>query len=62
VAESISQRVLTTAKGIKFEGLLALCGGAVFLVSVVLLVDRPPINERTDFSVTYIGSRMVHLG
>jgi len=50
------------AKGIKFESLLALCGGAVFLVSVVLLVDRPPINERTDFSVTYIGSRMVHLG
>jgi hypothetical protein len=29
---------------------------------VVFLADRPPINERTDFSVTYIGSRMVYQG
>jgi hypothetical protein len=32
------------------------------MVSLVFLADRPPINERTDFSVTYVGSRMVYLG
>jgi hypothetical protein len=44
------------------ESIVALLGFAVLLVAVVFLADRPPINERTDFSVTYIGSRMVHLG
>jgi len=52
----------TYGKNIKFENLVALFACAVLLVSVVYLVDRPPINERTDFSVTYIGSRMVYLG
>jgi hypothetical protein len=44
------------------EKIVALLGFAVLLVSVVFLADRPPINERTDFSVTHIGSRMVYLG
>ena len=44
------------------ENILALLAFAVLLVSVVFLADRPPINERTDFSVTYIGSRMVYQG
>jgi hypothetical protein len=53
----------TTLKRIEFnENIVALLGFAVLLVSVVFLADRPPINERTDFSVTYIGSRMVYLG
>jgi hypothetical protein len=52
----------TSGKNVKFEHLLALFACAVLLVSVVYLVDRPPINERTDFSVTYLGSRMVYLG
>ena len=41
--------------------LIAWFGCAVLLVSLVVLVDHPPLNERTDFSVTYIGSRMVYL-
>ena len=52
----------TSPKSVKFEHLLALFGCAVLLVSLVFLADRPPINERTDFSVTYVGSRMVYLG
>ena len=44
------------------ENIVALLAFAVLLVSVVFLADRPPINERTDFSVTYIGSRMVYQG
>jgi hypothetical protein len=62
VPVTTAQNVLAAPKGVKFESLLAWFGCAVLLVSVVLLVDRPPINERTDFSVTYIGSRMVYLG
>jgi len=54
---------LPSSKGSPFnEKIVALIGFAVLLVSVVFLADRPPINERTDFSVTYIGSRMVYLG
>jgi hypothetical protein len=50
-------------KRIEFsQNIVALIAFAVLLVSVVFLADRPPINERTDFSVTYIGSRMVYLG
>ena len=52
----------TSPKSVKFEHLLALFGCAVLSVSLVFLADRPPINERTDFSVTYVGSRMVYLG
>jgi hypothetical protein len=49
-------------KGISWETCIALSGSAVLLVSVILLVDHPPLNQRNDFSVTYIGSRMVWLG
>src|SRR5712691_8292072 len=49
-------------KGIKFEKALALFGCAVLLVFVVFLADRPPTMEEADFSITYIGSRMVYLG
>ncbi len=53
----------TTLKRIQFnENIVAMLAFAVLLVAVVFLADRPPINERTDFSVTYIGSRMVYLG
>lgn len=62
VSERTAQSAHRVSKGIKFESLLAWVAGAVLMVSVVLLVDRPPINERTDFSVIYIGSRMVYLG
>jgi hypothetical protein len=49
-------------KGIEFENIVALFAFAVLLVSAVFWVDRPPTMEKTDFSVTYIGSRMVYLG
>jgi hypothetical protein len=62
VSDGTAQSAHRVSKGIKFESLLALVAGAVLMVSVVLLVDRPPIHERTDFSVIYIGSRMVYLG
>jgi Glycosyltransferase family 87 len=53
----------TTSKGIEFnENIVALLGCAILLVSAVLWADRPPTMEKTDFSVTYIGSRMVYLG
>jgi hypothetical protein len=35
---------------------------AILLVSAVFWADQPPTMEKTDFSVTYIGSRMVYLG
>jgi len=62
VPVTTAQIAPTPRKGVKFDHLLALLGFAVLLVAVVFLADRPPINERTDFSVTYIGSRMVYLG
>jgi len=50
-------------KRIEFsQNIVALIAFTILLVSVVFLADRPPINERTDFSVTYIGSRTVYLG
>ncbi len=61
----MSGRTAQTAlnsKPFRFETVLAFTGCAILLVSVVFLIDRPPLNERTDFSVTYLGSRMVYLG
>lgn len=60
--KSTAQDARVTSKGLKFESALALCGSAMLLLTVVVLIDQPPINERTDFSVTYVGSRIVHLG
>ncbi|HKS75886.1 MAG TPA: glycosyltransferase family 87 protein [Terriglobales bacterium] len=49
-------------KRVSLESLLVRFAFAVLLVSALLWADRPPTMEKTDFSVTYIGSRMVHLG
>jgi len=52
----------SSAKPLAFDGILAYLGLAVLLVSAVFWADHPPGMEKTDFSVTYIGSRMVYLG
>jgi hypothetical protein len=52
----------TSPKRIGFESVFASIAFAVLLVSVVFLADRPPTMEQADFSITYIGSRMVYLG
>ncbi|HWY22003.1 MAG TPA: glycosyltransferase family 87 protein [Candidatus Acidoferrum sp.] len=52
----------SSAKALAFDGILAYLGLAVLLVSAVFWADHPPGMEKTDFSVTYIGSRMVYLG
>ncbi|MBZ5612971.1 MAG: DUF2029 domain-containing protein [Acidobacteriia bacterium] len=52
----------TTTKRIELENVIALLAFAILLVSAVFWADRPPTMEKTDFSVTYIGSRMVYLG
>ena len=53
----------TTLKRIEFnENIVALFAFAILLVSAVFWADQPPTMEKTDFSVTYIGSRMVYLG
>lgn len=52
-----------TLKRIEFnENIIAFLGFAILLVSAVLWANRPPTMEKTDFSVTYIGVRMVYLG
>jgi Glycosyltransferase family 87 len=51
-----------TPKRIEFENIVALLAFTILLVSAVFWADRPPTMEKTDFSVTYIGSRMVYLG
>ena len=52
----------TTAKPLAFDGILAYVGLAILLVSAVFWADATAMREKTDFSVTYIGSRMVYLG
>ena len=59
---STVQFALSSSKSIRIETIFAFLGCAVLLISLVVLIDHPPINQRTDFSVTYIGSRMVYLG
>ena len=44
------------------ESTLALFGAAVLLIGAVLWADRGSLTEKTDFSVTYLGARMVHAG
>jgi hypothetical protein len=53
---------VASPKRIEFENIVALFGCAILLISAVFWADRPPTMEKTDFSVTYIGSRMVYLG
>jgi hypothetical protein len=50
------------ARLLELDNLFAYFGLAILLVSAVFWADRPPTMEKTDFSVTYIGSRMVYLG
>ena len=47
---------------IGFEGVVALCGIAAFLVAIVLGAGRGTFAEKTDFSSIYIGARIVHQG
>ena len=52
----------------KFSNAVTIETGAAFLAAIVLLLgallwsDKEPQVQKTDFSVTYIGSRMVYLG
>lgn len=41
---------------------IAIFAAATLLIGAILWTDKPPTMEKTDFSVTYIGSRMVYLG
>jgi hypothetical protein len=53
----------TALKRVAFnENTVALLAFAILLVSAVFWADQPPTMEKTDFSVTYIGSRMVYFG
>ena len=53
---------VSSPKRIQFENIVALVAFAILLVSAVFWAGKPPTMEKTDFSVTYIGSRMVYLG
>lgn len=44
------------------EAVVALVAAAVMLFGAVLWADRTPGITQADFSVTYVGARMVHLG
>jgi hypothetical protein len=44
------------------ESVIVFVAAAILLVAAVFWADKPPTMEKTDFSVTYIGSRMVYLG
>jgi len=44
------------------EATVAMFGAAILLLGAVLWADRSSLTEKTDFSVTYIGARMVHEG
>ena len=50
-------------KGFVFsEATVVMFGAAILLLGAVLWADRSSLTEKTDFSVTYIGARMVHEG
>jgi hypothetical protein len=44
------------------EGTLGLFAAVIFLVAAVLWSARSPNVEKTDFSLTYVGARIVHQG
>ena len=44
------------------EGTIAWFAAGILLIGAVLWADHPPAIEMTDFSVTYIGARMVYEG
>ena len=56
---------VASAKPLELDNILAYFGCTRFCPGRrrrVFWADRPPTMEKTDFSVTYIGSRMVYLG
>lgn len=54
-----SARLISIARP---EMAIALFAAAILLLGAILWADKPLTMEKTDFSVTYIGSRMVYLG
>ena len=50
------------SKPLNLERVAAVLGMAVILLGVLFWVDRPVTVEQTDFSVTYLGARMIYLG
>jgi alpha-1,2-mannosyltransferase len=42
------------------DGILGLVGAAILLFTAVVWTDRGPNVGRTDFSLTYVGARIVH--
>lgn len=50
------------AKRINLERITPVLAMAVILLGALFWADRPVTAEQTDFSVTYIGARMVYLG
>jgi hypothetical protein len=58
-------QIQTSPPGAKLqfnENVIFLVAAAILLVAAVVWADKPPTMEKTDFSVTYIGARMVYLG
>jgi hypothetical protein len=49
-------------KGLTPESIIALFAAAVLLFGALVWADKTPGITKTDFSVTYVGARMVHLG
>src|SRR5438477_2037071 len=45
-----------------FEGFMGLLAAAILLFGAVLWSARGPNVEKTDFSLTYVGARIVHEG
>jgi hypothetical protein len=62
IGSILAVATVTSPKRIELDKVVARLAFAVLLVAAVLWADRPPAMEKTDFSVTYIGSRMVYLG
>ncbi len=58
----LAQDMVSSSANITVETILAAFAGAVLLVGALLWAAGEPGVEKTDFSVTYIGSRMVHDG
>ncbi len=54
--------MVAPGKPLALDSILGYFGLAVLLLSAVFWADQSPTVEKTDFSVTYIGSRMVYLG
>jgi hypothetical protein len=49
-------------KSLTLENIIAFIAATVLLVGALLWAHRTPGITQTDFSVTYVGARMIHLG